>query len=116
MRPGSKYQRSLTVLSNAKIIAPSIPTKSGIMLGLGEQKEEIETVLHDLRAHHCDVLTLGQYLRPSLDQLPVDRYIHPDEFQYWADFAKTLGFSRIHSGPLVRSSYHAAEFAQASIS
>ena len=111
MRPGSKYDRSLTVLANAKRIAPSIPTKSGIMLGLGEKEEEIETVLHDLRAHNCDILTLGQYLRPSLDQLPVERYITPDEFEHWANFANTLGFTRVHSGPLVRSSYHAAEFA-----
>ncbi len=113
VRPGSKYQRSLTVLSNAKRLAPGIPTKSGIMLGLGERPEEVQEVLRDLRAHNCDILTLGQYLRPSLDQLPVDRYINPEEFEHWADFANSLGFSKVHSGPLVRSSYHAAEFAQA---
>ncbi len=111
VRPGSKYKRSLAVLANAKRLAPGIPTKSGIMLGLSEQQEEIEEVLHDLRAHNCDILTLGQYLRPSLDQLPVDRYIPLDEFEHWAQVAKHLGFARVHSGPLVRSSYHAAEFA-----
>ncbi len=120
VRPGSKYDRSLTVLANAKRLTSNvtsninsnIPTKSGIMLGLGERKEEIEEVLHDLRAHNCDILTLGQYLRPSLDQLPVDRYVTPEEFEHWAQYAQTLGFMRVHSGPLVRSSYHAAEFAQ----
>jgi lipoic acid synthetase len=112
VRPGSKYKRSLEVLANAKILAPNIPTKSGIMLGLSEQKEEIEEVLHDLRAHNCDILTLGQYLRPSLDQLPVDRYIPLEEFEHWAEVGKKLGFTRVHSGPLVRSSYHAAEFAE----
>ncbi len=113
VRPGSKYQRSLDILAHAKRLAPNIPTKSGIMLGLGEQKEEVEQVLHDLRAHNCDILTLGQYLRPSLDQLPVDRYIAIEEFEHWAQIAKHIGFSRVHSGPLVRSSYHAAEFAEA---
>ncbi len=111
VRPGSKYKRSLQVLANAKRLAPTVPTKSGIMLGLGEQKEEIAEVLRDLRAHNCDILTLGQYLRPSLDQLPVDRYIPEEEFENWAQVANSLGFSKVHSGPLVRSSYHAAEFA-----
>jgi lipoic acid synthetase len=116
VRPGSKYKRSLEVLANAKLLAPSIPTKSGIMLGLGETKAEVEEVLRDLRAHNCNILTLGQYLRPSLDQLPVDRYISLDEFAQFADFAKELGFSKVHSGPLVRSSYHAAEtFAAAAV-
>jgi lipoic acid synthetase len=112
VRPGSKYQRSLTVLSNAKRLAPHIPTKSGIMLGLGEQKEEVEQVLRDLRDHHCDILTLGQYLRPSLTQLPVDRYIEVEEFAQLADFARTLGFKTVHAGPLVRSSYHAAKLVE----
>ncbi len=112
VRPGSKYDRSLKVLANAKRLDSSIPTKSGIMLGLGEQKKEVEEVLHDLRAHNCDILTLGQYLRPSLDQLSVDRYVTPEEFENWANYAQQLGFSRAHSGPLVRSSYHAAEFAE----
>ena len=113
VRPGSKYQRSLDVLATAKRLAPAIATKSGIMLGLSERKEEVEEVLRDLRAHHCDILTLGQYLRPSLKQLPVDRYVDLNEFEYFADFAKNLGFAKVHSGPLVRSSYHAAELAQA---
>jgi lipoic acid synthetase len=113
VRPGSKYKRSLDVLAAAKLLAPSIPTKSGIMLGLGESKEEVEEVLHDLRAHQCDILTLGQYLRPSLKQLPVERYVTPEEFEYFADFAEKIGFNKVHSGPLVRSSYHAAEIAHA---
>jgi lipoyl synthase len=112
VRPGSKYKRSLDVLAAAKRLAPTIPTKSGIMLGLGESKEEVHEVLRDLRAHNCDILTLGQYLRPSLKQLPVDRYVTPDEFAEFAAFAERLGFSKVHSGPLVRSSYHAAEVAQ----
>lgn len=112
VRPGSKYKRSLEVLANAKCIAPEIPTKSGIMLGLGETKEEIEEVLQDLRVHNCDIITLGQYLRPSLDQLPVEKYISLEDFEYWAERGKQIGFSKVHSGPLVRSSYHAAEFAE----
>jgi lipoic acid synthetase len=113
VRPGSKYKRSLEVLAAAKRLAPNIPTKSGIMLGLGESKEEVEEVLHDLRAHQCDILTLGQYLRPSLKQLAVDRYVTPEEFAEFADFAEKIGFTKVHSGPLVRSSYHAAEIAEA---
>jgi len=107
VRPGSIYQRSVNLLAAAKSLAPNIPTKSGLMLGLGEKKEEVETVLNDLKAVDCDILTLGQYLRPTLKQLPVDRYLNPEEFQVWSDYAYKLGFKVVHSGPLVRSSYHA---------
>jgi lipoic acid synthetase len=114
VRPGSKYDRSLKVLAMAKELAPHIPTKSGLMLGLGEEKEEVETVLNDLREISCDLLTLGQYMRPTLDQLPVQRYLTPQEFEAWAEYAWKLGFKMVHSGPLVRSSYHAEELVKAS--
>src|SRR5262249_14268148 len=109
VRPGSKYQRSLDVLRMAKEIAPHIPTKSGLMLGLGETDEEVKEVMHDLRAIDCDFLTLGQYLRPTRDQLPVVRYVTPEEFDELGKYAWGLGFRMVHSGPLVRSSYHAEE-------
>lgn len=111
VRPGSKYDRSLQVLAMAKEIAPEIPTKSGIMLGLGETKEEIIELMRDLRKIDCDFFTLGQYLRPSRDQLPVKRYVEPAEFEELGKIAWDLGFKMVHSGPLVRSSYHAEELA-----
>jgi lipoic acid synthetase len=111
VRPGSKYNRSLEVLATVKRLSKNIPTKSGLMLGLGETKEEVASVLKDLRKIDCDFLTLGQYLRPSRDQLAVDRYLTPEEFQEWSDFATKLEFKLVHSGPLVRSSYHAEEWA-----
>ncbi|MBI5175817.1 MAG: lipoyl synthase [Candidatus Obscuribacter sp.] len=111
VRPGSKYDRSLQVLAMAKEIAPDIPTKSGLMLGLGESFEEVKEVMRDLRAHGCDFLTLGQYLRPSRDQLPVKRYIEPQEFDELGAYGWEIGFKMVHSGPLVRSSYHAEELA-----
>ena len=111
VRPGSKYLRSLQVLATAKRLSPKIPTKSGLMLGLGETQEEVKNVLQDMRNIDCDFLTLGQYLRPTLKQLPVDRYINPEEFQAWSDYAWSMGFKMVHSGLLVRSSYHAEEFA-----
>ncbi|PWT97397.1 MAG: lipoyl synthase [Candidatus Melainabacteria bacterium] len=114
VRPGSKYDRSLKVLAMAKEIAPGTPTKSGLMLGLGEEDKEVEGVLKDLREIDCDILTLGQYMRPSLEQLPVQRYLTPQEFEDWAERAWKLGFKTVHSGPLVRSSYHAAEIANTS--
>ncbi len=112
VRPGSKYTRSLDVLRMAKEIAPGIPTKSGLMLGLGEDKEEIKAVLADLRNIDCDFLTLGQYLRPSRRELPVRKYLKPDEFDELGKVAWDLGFRMVHSGPLVRSSYHAEELAE----
>ena len=107
IRPGSDYEWSLLVLKNYKERVPSVLTKSGIMVGLGETKEEIFQVMEDLRAHDVDMITIGQYLQPSLDHLPVDKFIHPDEFAEYAVHAKALGFSSVASGPLVRSSYHA---------
>lgn len=111
VRPGSKYDRSLKVLAMSKEINAEIKTKSGLMLGLGETQEEIKEVLFDLRKVDCDFLTLGQYLRPTRDQLPVHRYVTPQEFEELADYAWSIGFKMVHSGPLVRSSYHAKEMA-----
>jgi lipoic acid synthetase len=111
VRPGSKYDRSLKVLAMAKEINPHIHTKSGLMLGLGETEAEIFAVLADLKAVGCDFVTLGQYLRPTRDQLPVDRYVTPQEFEDLGARALAMGFNMVHSGPLVRSSYHAGELA-----
>ncbi|MBL1275873.1 MAG: lipoyl synthase [Ectothiorhodospiraceae bacterium] len=107
IRPGADYQWSLTLLKRFKEMYPDIPTKSGLMLGLGETIDEVVEVLKDLRAHHCDMLTLGQYLQPSLNHLAVDRFVTPEEFDQLADVARELGFSNVASGPMVRSSYHA---------
>ena len=111
VRPGSKYKRSLDVLAMAKEISADIPTKSGLMLGLGETEEEVKAVLADMRAIDCDFLTLGQYLRPSREQLPVRKYVTPEEFALLGQYAWSVGFKMVHSGPLVRSSYHAEELA-----
>ncbi len=107
VRRGATYKHSLTLLASARDIAPAIPTKSGLMLGLGEKREEIIETLKDLRAVDCQQLTLGQYLRPSLAHIPVQHYWHPKEFKKFAEIAKELGFKKVNSGPLVRSSYHA---------
>ncbi len=107
VRPGSDYAWSLELIRRFKERFPFIPTKSGLMLGLGETKEEIQQVIVDLKAHNCDMITLGQYLQPSRYHAPVDRYVHPDEFSELKAFAENLGFSNVASGPLVRSSYHA---------
>lgn len=107
VRPGSDYAWSLNLIKKFKQRFPSIPTKSGLMLGLGETNAEIKQVIADLKAHDCDMLTLGQYLQPSRYHAPVDRYVHPDEFAELAQYAKGLGFVNVASGPLVRSSYHA---------
>ena len=106
-RPGADYEWSLDLLSRYKSIQPDVQTKSGLMLGLGETFEEVIEVMKDCRRHEVDMLTLGQYLQPSRDHLPVDRYVHPDEFEALAEEARTLGFKRVASGPLVRSSYQA---------
>lgn len=106
-RPGSDYAHSLQLLKEFKNRFPHIPTKSGLMLGLGETDEEIIQTLKDLRAHYVDMVTLGQYLQPSKFHMPVARYITPEQFQTFANFANELGFSNAASGPLVRSSYHA---------
>lgn len=108
-RPGSDYLHSLQLLKEFKKRFPEIPTKSGLMLGLGEEDDEIKQTLHDLRAHDVDMLTLGQYLQPSTYHMPVMRYITPQQFQEWAIFATALGFKNVASGPMVRSSYHAEE-------
>lgn len=106
-RPGANYQWSLKLLAQFKARHPHIPTKSGLMLGLGETNDEIKEVLHDLREHQVDMLTLGQYLQPSKYHLRVERYVTPAEFDDFKAFAHQLGFSQAACGPLVRSSYHA---------
>ena len=107
VRPGSDYQWSLDLLKQFKRHHPKVPCKSGLMLGLGETIEEVEQVMQDMRAHHVEMLTLGQYLQPSKHHLPVDRFVHPDEFESLRVTGKQLGFSQVASGPMVRSSYHA---------
>jgi lipoic acid synthetase len=109
VRRGATSRRSLGLLAAAREVAPPIPTKSGLMLGLGETFEEVVETLRDLRAVDCQRLTLGQYLRPSLAHIPVDRYWTPEEFEQLGAIARALGFADVRSGPLVRSSYHAGE-------
>ena len=106
-RPGSDYQWSLDLIKQFKARHPDVPTKSGIMLGLGETLEEVEQVMQDLRDHDCDMLTLGQYLQPSKHHLPVDRFVTPEEFERLREIGEAMGFSHVASGPMVRSSYHA---------
>ena len=107
VRRGATYRRSLALLAAARELAPTIPTKSGLMLGLGETFDEVVAAMGDLRAVDCQRLTLGQYLRPSLEHIPVARYWSPEEFEQLAGVANALGFQQVRSGPLVRSSYHA---------
>ena len=109
VRRGATYERSLGLLAASRELAPSIPTKSGLMLGLGEDREEVISTLEALRSVDCQRITLGQYLRPSLAHLPVARYWTPAEFDDLAEVARGLGFAQVRSGPLVRSSYHAAD-------
>ena len=109
VRRGATYPRSLGLLAAAREHKPGIPTKSGLMLGLGESREEVIATMHDLRAVDCQRLTLGQYLRPSLAHIPVSRYWTPEEFDELGTIASELGFQQVRSGPLVRSSYHAAD-------
>ncbi|MDX1335562.1 MAG: lipoyl synthase [Gammaproteobacteria bacterium] len=106
-RPGADYQWSLDLLKRFKEEHPDVPTKSGLMLGLGEELSEVYEVMQDLRDHGCDMLTLGQYLQPTRHHLPVKRFVTPEEFDELAVRAKEMGFSQVASGPLVRSSYHA---------
>ncbi len=108
VRRGATYQRSLDLLKTARNLAPDIPTKSGLMLGLGEHSEEIIKTLRDLRSVDCQQITLGQYLRPSLAHIPVQHYWRPQDFDKFAEIAKNFGFKKVTSGPLVRSSYHAS--------
>lgn len=112
VRRGATYHRSLGLLASARELAPAIPTKSGLMLGLGETEDEVVAAMHDLRAVGCQQLTLGQYLRPSLAHIPVARYWTPEAFAQLGSIAKAIGFQQVHSGPLVRSSYHAGDSAQ----
>ena len=107
VRPKAIYAQSLELLSRARRLSPRTPTKSGLMLGLGETHAEVMDVLSALRAHDVDVLTLGQYMRPSLRHLPVERYVAPVEFAELKQHAKSMGFRHVESGPMVRSSYHA---------
>jgi lipoic acid synthetase len=107
IRPGSDYAWSLQLLQKYKQRCPEVLTKSGLMLGLGETNEEVLQVLQDLRDHGVDMLTLGQYLQPSLNHLPVERFVPPAEFDELGAAAKAMGFKHVASGPLVRSSYHA---------
>jgi lipoyl synthase len=112
-RPGSDYAFSLNLLKKFKALFPHIPTKSGLMVGLGETDDEILAVMRDMRAHHIDMLTIGQYLAPSGHHLPVRRYVHPDTFAMFEREAKALGFTHAAVGALVRSSYHADQQAHA---
>ena len=109
VRLGARYERSLDMLLHAKQLNPTTPTKSGLMLGLGETQDEVVRVMRDLAAHRVDILTLGQYLRPSPKHLPIVRYIPPDEFAEYRRVGRDLGFAHVEAGPLVRSSYHADE-------
>ncbi|HEY9748842.1 MAG TPA: lipoyl synthase [Allocoleopsis sp.] len=109
VRRGAKYERSLQVLQVVKALNPQIPTKSGLMLGHGETESEVIETMQDLRAVDCDRLTIGQYMRPSLEHLPVQKYWTPAEFEQLGAIARQMGFSHVRSGPLVRSSYHAGE-------
>jgi lipoic acid synthetase len=108
VRLGARYERSLDVLAHAKTIAPGTPTKSGLMLGLGERPDEVLDVMRDLHEHHVDILTLGQYLRPSPKHLPIVRYVPPAEFDEFRRAGYEMGFRHVEAGPLVRSSYHAS--------
>lgn len=115
-RPGADYLGSLTLLERFKAAHPTVPTKSGIMLGLGEINSEVVDVLRDLRARGCEMLTLGQYLQPSRDHLPVSRFVSPEEFSALGRVAEELGFHSVASGPMVRSSYHADQQAASLLS
>jgi len=113
VRKAGRYARSLAVLANAARLRPGIPTKTGLMLGLGETEAEVRTTLTDIRDNGCRLLTIGQYLPPSAEHLPVARWVTPEEFEAWADEARSLGFVEVFSGPLVRSSYRAEKLAAA---
>jgi lipoic acid synthetase len=107
VRPGHTYECSVNILKTAKKMQPGVLTKTGMMLGVGETKEEVMTTLHELKENNVDIVTLGQYLQPSPKLMKVERYLHPEEFQEFKSEAEKLGFRHVESGPLVRSSYHA---------
>jgi lipoic acid synthetase len=113
VRPGAIYSRSLELLHRAKQLAPSMSVKTGMMLGLGETREEVASAMSDLAAQGTDILTLGQYLQPTREHLPVVRFVHPQEFAEYKQLGQEMGFRHVESGPLVRSSYHAFEQVQA---
>lgn len=110
VRSRAKYRTSLQVLRRARELSPKVVTKSGVMLGLGEKETDLFQTMDDLREVGCQVLTMGQYLRPTPKHLPVVEYITPEQFNYYGDIARRKGFEHVASGPLVRSSYHAADF------
>jgi lipoyl synthase len=115
VRPQADYQQSLDVLRNARLYSSGVLTKSGLMVGLGETFDEVRRLLEDLRTHHVDVVTIGQYLRPTRHHLPVEEYVHPDVFAAYREFGERLGFRAVFSGPLVRSSFMAEQIADGSI-
>jgi lipoyl synthase len=115
VRKGALYERSLELLRRAKQMHPDVPTKTGLMLGLGEEKEEVLATLQDLAAQGTDILTLGQYLQPTREHLPIVRYVHPDEFAEFKVRGEAMGFKHVEAGPLVRSSYHAFEQTESAI-
>jgi lipoic acid synthetase len=112
VRSGARYERTLKLLENVKRFAPGMVSKTGVMVGIGEETDELLEVFQDLAAVNVDILTIGQYLRPSKDHLPMTRYYHPDEFRFMKEEAMKMGFRHVESGPLVRSSYHAHEQAE----
>jgi lipoic acid synthetase len=107
VRPGADYAWSLKLLKEFRQAHPTVPTKSGLMLGVGETFDEVVAVMSDLREHDCQMLTIGQYLQPSRHHLPVSRYVNPEEFEQYRQLGEDMGFTNVASGPLVRSSYHA---------
>jgi lipoic acid synthetase len=109
VRKGAVYERSLELLRRAKEMAPQTPAKSGMMLGLGESREEVLSTMRDLAAQGTGILTIGQYLQPTREHLPIVRFVHPDEFAEYKTLGEQMGFRHVESGPLVRSSYHAFE-------
>src|SRR5690242_2567285 len=115
VRKGAVYERSLELLRRSKEAHPEVPTKTGLMLGLGEEKEEVLTTMQDLAAQGTNILTLGQYLQPTREHLPIVRYVHPDEFAEYKTLGEAMGFKHVESGPLVRSSYHAFDQAESAL-
>jgi len=115
VRKGALYERSLELLRRSKEAHPEVPTKTGLMLGLGEGKDEVLATMQDLAAQGTNILTLGQYLQPTRDHLPIVRYVHPDEFAEYKMLGEAMGFKHVEAGPLVRSSYHAFDQAESAV-
>jgi len=115
VRKGALYERSLELLRRAKDMHPDVPTKTGMMLGLGEAREEVLATMQDLATQGTDILTLGQYLQPTREHLPVIHFVHPDEFAEYKVLGEKMGFKHVESGPLVRSSYHAFDQAESAV-